>query len=45
MSNVWQTNLTALYLPVRCLIQICEEEAFHLHSTDEKMQILAKYRN
>ena len=34
--NVQQTNLTASHLTKRILILICEEEAFHLHSTDDK---------
>ena len=36
MLNVRQTNLTALHLTNQNLILICEEEAFHLHSTDGK---------
>ena len=36
MLNIWQTNLTASHLTNRSLILICEEEAFHLHSTDGK---------
>ena len=36
MLNAWQTNLTASHLTNRSLIQIREEEAFHLHSTDGK---------
>ena len=36
MLNARQTNLTASYLTNRSLILICEEEAFHLRSTDCK---------
>ena len=36
MLNIWQTHLTASHLINRSLILICEEEAFHLHSTDGK---------
>ena len=34
MLSIWQTNLTASHLTNRSPILICEEEAFHLHSTD-----------
>ena len=36
MLNIWLTNLTASQLTNRSLILICEEEAFHLHSTNGK---------
>ena len=34
MPSVWQTNLTASHLTNWSYILICEEESFHLHSTD-----------
>ena len=36
MLNIWQTNLTASHLTNQGLILICEEEAFHLYSTNGK---------